>query len=141
MPSCCDCHIFFFLMIRRPPRSTLFPYTTLFRSVHSYYDVRPRGSRERQYCGVCHCGRLAAFTGGGAVGRRHVLYYNHLPAGAAAQANPGTSTFIDYCAALLLSTGDSWRTYYGSNRAISSHISPDLLGAVSYHSLWTDTAR
>src|SRR2546429_2249916 len=24
---------FFFLMIRRPPRSTLFPYTTLFRSV------------------------------------------------------------------------------------------------------------
>src|SRR2546427_13104388 len=26
------CPIFFFLMIRRPPRSTLFPYTTLFRS-------------------------------------------------------------------------------------------------------------
>ena len=24
--------LFFFLMIRRPPRSTLFPYTTLFRS-------------------------------------------------------------------------------------------------------------
>src|SRR3712207_9027714 len=34
--------IFFFLMIRRPPRSTLFPYTTLFRSptwqtVYTYY--------------------------------------------------------------------------------------------------------
>src|SRR3712207_7045099 len=28
---------FFFLMIRRPPRSTLFPYTTLFRSL----DLRP----------------------------------------------------------------------------------------------------
>src|SRR3712207_140093 len=27
--------IFFFLMIRRPPRSTLFPYTTLFRSLKS----------------------------------------------------------------------------------------------------------
>src|SRR3989442_7356602 len=26
------CILFFFLMIRRPPRSTLFPYTTLFRS-------------------------------------------------------------------------------------------------------------
>src|SRR2546429_6405094 len=25
---------YFFLMIRRPPRSTLFPYTTLFRSIH-----------------------------------------------------------------------------------------------------------
>src|SRR5260221_7815836 len=33
--------LFFFLMIRRPPRSTLFPYTTLFRSVRS---VRARGS-------------------------------------------------------------------------------------------------
>src|SRR6266487_6069906 len=27
-----QCVVFFFLMIRRPPRSTLFPYTTLFRS-------------------------------------------------------------------------------------------------------------
>src|SRR2546426_3794095 len=27
-------NIFFFLMIRRPPRSTLFPYTTLFRSLY-----------------------------------------------------------------------------------------------------------
>src|ERR1035437_10703705 len=26
------CRLLFFLMIRRPPRSTLFPYTTLFRS-------------------------------------------------------------------------------------------------------------
>src|SRR3712207_7978146 len=31
---------FFFLMIRRPPRSTLFPYTTLFRSRH---DPEPPG--------------------------------------------------------------------------------------------------
>src|SRR5215467_15885332 len=28
--------LFFFLMIRRPPRSTLFPYTTLFRSPSSW---------------------------------------------------------------------------------------------------------
>src|SRR5438270_6347598 len=31
--SCLCYRFFFFLMIRRPPRSTLFPYTTLFRSV------------------------------------------------------------------------------------------------------------
>src|SRR2546422_2945806 len=31
MPTTALC--FFFLMIRRPPRSTLFPYTTLFRSI------------------------------------------------------------------------------------------------------------
>src|SRR2546422_5945684 len=30
---------FFFLMIRRPPRSTLFPYTTLFRSGHGVVGV------------------------------------------------------------------------------------------------------
>src|SRR3712207_7266735 len=40
---------FFFLMIRRPPRSTLFPYTTLFRSADHLQrllvalDQRPRG--------------------------------------------------------------------------------------------------
>src|SRR3712207_7374644 len=31
---------FFFLMIRRPPRSTLFPYTTLFRSGELRLDAR-----------------------------------------------------------------------------------------------------
>src|SRR5262245_66331537 len=29
--------VLFFLMIRRPPRSTLFPYTTLFRSIFTFY--------------------------------------------------------------------------------------------------------
>src|SRR2546430_8766513 len=33
LPSSIIPFIFFFLMIRRPPRSTLFPYTTLFRSL------------------------------------------------------------------------------------------------------------
>src|SRR2546422_7207095 len=32
---------FFFLMIRRPPRSTLFPYTTLFRSDEVVRHARP----------------------------------------------------------------------------------------------------
>src|SRR3712207_7126529 len=32
--------LFFFLMIRRPPRSTLFPYTTLFRSVKDDDEVQ-----------------------------------------------------------------------------------------------------
>src|SRR5260221_2432469 len=34
---------FFFLMIRRPPRSTLFPYTTLFRSRHNALPAEPGG--------------------------------------------------------------------------------------------------
>src|SRR3712207_8591382 len=53
-----DSYIFFFLMVRRPPRSALFPYTTLFRS-------RPR-----------HGGRSAAARAVApgrprAAGRRH----------------------------------------------------------------------
>src|SRR2546430_6574958 len=36
---------FFFLMIRRPPRSTLFPYTTLFRSREDPNARRPRPAR------------------------------------------------------------------------------------------------
>src|SRR5256885_13116597 len=32
--------MFFFLMIRRPPRSTLFPYTTLFRSRGKLLEAR-----------------------------------------------------------------------------------------------------
>src|SRR5687768_18222212 len=44
---------FFFLMIRRPPRSTLFPYTTLFRSVSTMSEdamaAVPRALREGGY--------------------------------------------------------------------------------------------
>src|SRR2546426_12530372 len=55
--------IFFFLMIRRPPRSTLFPYTTLFRSQADVLgvgaaagadDVAPRVEQR----GVVACHRL-----------------------------------------------------------------------------------
>src|SRR5438105_10667288 len=41
--------VFFFLMIRRPPRSTLFPYTTLFRSCHPGGRV---GALPRAYRGL-----------------------------------------------------------------------------------------
>src|SRR5438270_4095888 len=46
---------FFFLLIRRPPRSTLFPYTTLFRSdrardVHRARAAVPGRARRRPQC-------------------------------------------------------------------------------------------
>src|SRR5215813_828717 len=45
---------FFFLMIRRPPRSTLFPYTTLFRSCNT--RKRTRESLEQLLTMPCaHC--------------------------------------------------------------------------------------
>src|SRR3712207_7010277 len=39
--------MFFFLMIRRPPRSTLFPYTTLFRSRHEAAQDETLGGGDR----------------------------------------------------------------------------------------------
>src|SRR2546427_12729269 len=48
------CFCFFFLMIRRPPRSTLFPYTTLFRSsswwTSSTWRRGPIGIRSSRSC-------------------------------------------------------------------------------------------
>src|SRR5258708_40208120 len=40
--------LFFFLMIRRPPRSTLFPYTTLFRSPKTWRRRFPRCPRPQR---------------------------------------------------------------------------------------------
>src|SRR3712207_8363697 len=47
--------VVFFLMIRRPPRSTLFPYTTLFRSPR----VRPRAGDGRDAGAAAHRARRA----------------------------------------------------------------------------------
>src|ERR1041385_9319940 len=47
-----ECVFFFFLMIRRPPRSTLFPYTTLFRSRWLNNSLLKQAQPE--LCGHCH---------------------------------------------------------------------------------------
>src|SRR5689334_23808110 len=49
-------------MIRRPPRSTLFPYTTLFRSYHSVWRVR-RESRAAQRWTANHLPQQARSAG------------------------------------------------------------------------------
>src|SRR3712207_7072910 len=52
-------------MIRRPPRSTLFPYTTLFRSLQRRRPARGDGLRERER----DAGRHRRLGGGGPSGR------------------------------------------------------------------------
>src|SRR3712207_6083354 len=44
---------FFFLMIRRPPRSTLLPYTTLFRSDHQQLTMQILQNVARKYGLIC----------------------------------------------------------------------------------------
>src|SRR2546423_11917359 len=48
----------FFLMIRRPPRSTLFPYTTLFRSQRTDVDAIVDHHRRRRRSAALDCGRI-----------------------------------------------------------------------------------
>src|SRR5688572_33491270 len=58
---------FFFLMIRRPPRSTLFPYTTLFRSSPKWSRrcERSQLAARAATCGVsASSGRLASWPDG-----------------------------------------------------------------------------
>ena len=45
--------MFFFLMIRRPPRSTLFPYTTLFRSLAGTSKIKIRRMSEKIEVTIC----------------------------------------------------------------------------------------
>src|SRR3712207_9509043 len=60
--------VFFFLMIRRPPRSTLFPYTTLFRSIlDPRSNDRARRSGRRQYGPGDRRGIRAGWLRGGQV--------------------------------------------------------------------------
>src|SRR5687768_18229656 len=63
--------VFFFLMIRRPPRSTLFPYTTLFRSRRDPRRQRPADGLARPG-GVPRRGRrdAAGVLRGGASDRK-----------------------------------------------------------------------
>src|SRR2546428_4916916 len=50
-------------MIRRPPRSTLFPYTTLFRSPASAPELMRRLTGiDIERCPHCHQGRLAVIA-------------------------------------------------------------------------------
>src|SRR2546422_6860484 len=51
--------LFFFLMIRRPPRSTLFPYTTLFRSLRLVKDADEL-ARLRTAVDISGLGHIAA---------------------------------------------------------------------------------
>src|SRR5258707_3125296 len=60
--------IFFFLMIRRPPRSTLFPYTTLFRSVKFAKDGRSIYFMEGEGVYAVDLGPAAGAGGGRAGG-------------------------------------------------------------------------
>src|SRR5216684_3472083 len=85
---------FFFLMIRRPPRSTLFPYTTLFRSnrldaQHARKLDAGRMALPREQLGAVEPERLHANQYFAALrrGDREALNFENL----------GSTCFVDHC--------------------------------------------
>src|ERR1035438_10883944 len=63
----------FFLMIRRPPRSTLFPYTTLFRSAKyiCFYPMDRRRGESRNWYQEPMADRQRMMKEHGLIGRRY----------------------------------------------------------------------
>src|SRR3712207_7980208 len=62
-------------MIRRPPRSTLFPYTTLFRSAHAQVEDLDPGARVGLDVSsvACHVALAGADAGGQGIAEGHVV--------------------------------------------------------------------
>src|SRR3712207_7215473 len=70
-----SCNVFFFfLMIRRPPRSTLFPYTTLFRSAGG---VRAGGGADAQRTRASGAARARPRVYGRMSGRARPRVFGH----------------------------------------------------------------
>src|SRR2546429_9752964 len=71
--------LFFFLMIRRPPRSTLFPYTTLFRSFPNQQSLAQFGQHGHRLlltnCQALGCRRFPGLVLDGKEGTQQSHYF------------------------------------------------------------------
>src|SRR5256886_12860615 len=116
---------FFFLMIRRPPRSTLFPYTTLFRSRH-------RGERHRLVGGrradpLAAASEVARARGRGADDARRGGAARFIAAHRGARSEEHTSELQSQsnlvCRLLLEKKKESTRIVSASMKTRASHSS------------------
>src|SRR2546426_4999457 len=104
-------YLFFFLMIRRPPRSTLFPYTTLFRS-----RGRPGGADHAQ-------GDLPA----GGAPRRNGYDVGAASAGA---MNLRPIVLLCLCAAVPLSAQDTSAVRISNDSVTIRFVQADLRAVI-----------
>src|ERR1043165_2363025 len=81
----CGVCVFFFVMIRRPPRSTLFPYTTLFRSPIAPWHTQRDNLLE-------FAAWLSLVTGTLGKMAQDIILLSQTEVGEAAEANPGESS-------------------------------------------------
>src|SRR6266481_4866374 len=104
-------HFFFFLIIRRPPRSTLFPYTTLFRS------GQPIGGGVRS----CRCGLRARWSRDDPPGRP------------AAARSPGARSRLD----LVLNSRHTAQLFSAAGAVDISFISRRTLNPEAFLTAWS----
>src|SRR3989454_11539709 len=122
------CLYFFFLMIRRPPRSTLFPYTTLFRSIGltlaravtvglpSPVNVAVGAAFRRESYRI-EAGEKASWINGGHLAQDSVAVPGDL-------APAGSSVFAGFSPT---DASDHSRTNFGAYADLESNLSSQLL--------------
>src|SRR2546430_12881452 len=105
---------FFFLMIRRPPRSTLFPYTTLFRSESARGSLRQgRGGARDAALSPSRC------AGGGVLGARQERSEEHTSE-LQSQSNLVCRLLLEKKKPAKTSLSSSWAYIATSRRSIRS---------------------
>src|SRR6266849_3617879 len=109
--------VFFFLMLRRPPRSTLFPYTTLFRSRlgrtnASSHHLRRRGARDGRSRSEEHTSELQSrvdLVCRLLLEKKKITSDDELLSTINAILNPGAASFSRLVVAVLLFPDDSFK--------------------------------
>src|SRR3712207_4059116 len=125
--------LLFFLMIRRPPRSTLFPYTTLFRSLIDQVFKQPNWSMELRKCHDLFPQLQIVFTGSSVM---RLKDENPELNGIVKSYNLRGFSFREY---LNLQTGNSFKPY-SLEEILQSHeqIIKSILPKVSPSSYFLD---
>src|SRR5256885_15727242 len=121
---------FFFLMIRRPPRSTLFPYTTLFRSP-AHGGGHGHGRADRCGPGLDHAGRCACPSRG-----RKGPFMSLAPAAEAAPVHDGLPSGPRGQAMLVIILGLTLSVLDSTLVNLALPAMARELQASSAHTLW-----
>src|SRR5260221_9269538 len=113
-------------MIRRPPRSTLFPYTTLFRSISVVFECRARGRVAEPLLGALVVGQALIAAGSDAQKEQLAAIIGGTSIAALAHDEPGSHYELNNVATTAVRSGDGW-VLNGAKGVVAFGEKADLL--------------